>query len=101
MSSRQLRVCGIEISERHCRLNLLCAVFVNVALDALNFANEGKLVIAVERNAAAALAALIPIHGKDARLLVKWWNVKVFVLPVCTRVKRSLFTTRQPLPRIC
>ncbi len=68
-----------------------------LGLDALNFANEGKLVIAVERNAAEqVLAALLPIHWEDARLSVKWWNVKVFVLAGLYGVKRnSRFTTRR------
>lgn len=42
-----------------------------LGLDALNFANEGKLVIAVERNAAEQVLAALHSHplGKDAALI--------------------------------
>ncbi len=66
--------CGM-VSNPHCRSNLPCAASARLlGLDALNFANERKLVIAVERPWAAdrALAALPLPHplGRDAALIV-------------------------------
>ncbi len=70
MSSRQPAVVVLKFQKRHCRLNLLCAAFVNYwDWYALNFANEGKLVIAVERNAAEQVLAALHSHpwGKTRR----------------------------------
>ncbi|MGU0042637.1 hypothetical protein ACVXHA_03345 [Escherichia coli] len=65
--SRQPAVVVLKFQKRHCRLNLLCARFELLGLDALNFADEGKLVIAVERNAAEQVLAALHSHPLGSR----------------------------------
>lgn len=64
--------CGIELSEAALPVKpAVRGVCELLGLDALNFANEGKLVIAVERNAAEQVLAALHSHplGKDAALI--------------------------------
>ena len=105
MSSRQPAVVVLNFQKRHCRLNLLCAgVCELLGLDALNFANEGKLVIAVERNAAEQVLAALHPHplGKDAALIGEVVERKGVRLAGLYGVKRTLdLPHAEPLPRIC
>ena len=50
---------------------ILLVIWELLGLDALNFANEGKLVIAVERQAAGQVLAALHAHplGRDAALI--------------------------------
>ncbi|UMX58111.1 hypothetical protein MJ524_22405 [Escherichia coli] len=76
-------------------------------MDALNFANEGKLVIAVERNAAEqVLQRYIPIltgERRDAALIGEVVERKgVRSVAGLYGVKRTLdLPHAEPLPRIC
>ncbi|HCR59782.1 MAG TPA: hydrogenase expression/formation protein HypE, partial [Raoultella sp.] len=55
--------CGIELNERELPVNdTVRGVCELLGLDALNFANEGKLVIAVARDAAEAALARLRAH---------------------------------------
>ena len=75
-----------------------------LGLDALNFANEGKLVIAVERNAAEQVLAALHSHplGKDAALIGEVVERKGVRLAGLYGVKRTLdLPHAEPLPRIC
>ncbi|MCW0144413.1 AIR synthase-related protein [Escherichia coli] len=69
-----------------------------LGLDALNFANEGKLVIAVERNAAEQVLAALHSHplGKDAALIGEVVERKGVRLAGLYGVKQNpRFTTRR------
>ena len=75
-----------------------------LGLDALNFANEGKLVIAVERNVAEQVLAALHSHplGKDAALIGEVVERKGVRLAGLYGVKRTLdLPHAEPLPRIC
>lgn len=69
-----------------------------LGLDALNFANEGKLVIAVERNAAEQVLAALHSHplGKDAALIGEVVERKgVRLVESVWRETNPRFTTRR------
>ena len=77
---------------------------VMLGLDALNFANEGKLLIAVAREAAESVLAHLRSHplGRDAAIIgdvVARAGVRSIGL---YGVKRTLdLPHAEPLPRIC
>lgn len=97
--------CGIEISEAALPVKpAVRGVCELLGLDALNFANEGKLVIAVERNAAEQVLAALHSHplGKDAALIGEVVERKGVRLAGLYGVKRTLdLPHAEPLPRIC
>ena len=65
--------CGIEISESALPVKpAVRGVCELLGLDALNFANEGKLVIAVERNAAEASAGSVTFPSTGERRGADW-----------------------------
>ena len=75
-----------------------------LGLDALNFANEGKLVIAVERQAAESVLAALRAHplGRDAAMIGEVVERKGVRLAGLYGVKRTLdLPHAEPLPRIC
>ncbi|HEY3591864.1 MAG TPA: AIR synthase-related protein, partial [Buttiauxella sp.] len=75
-----------------------------LGLDALNFANEGKLVLAVERDAADAVLAALQAHplGKNAAIIGDVVERKGVRVAGLYGVKRSLdLPHSEPLPRIC
>ncbi|MDU7127680.1 MAG: hydrogenase expression/formation protein HypE [Escherichia coli] len=81
-----------------------CGCCELLGLDALNFANEGKLVIAVERNTAEQVLAALHSHplGKDAALIGEVVERKGVRLAGLYGVKRTLdLPHAEPLPRIC
>ncbi|WP_337013866.1 hydrogenase expression/formation protein HypE [Pantoea sp. AS142] len=97
--------CGMEISENLLPLNpTVRGVCELLGLDALNFANEGKLVIAVSPDAAPAVLHALQQHscGKQAAIVgevVEREGVRVIGL---YGVKRTLDLPHfEPLPRIC
>ncbi|RDT63126.1 hydrogenase expression/formation protein HypE, partial [Klebsiella pneumoniae] len=68
------------------------------------FANEGKLVIGVERTAAEAVLAQLRAHplGKDAAIIGDVVERKGVRLTGLYGVKRTLdLPHAEPLPRIC
>ncbi|MDF9073852.1 hydrogenase maturation carbamoyl dehydratase HypE [Escherichia coli] len=97
--------CGIELSEAALPVKpAVRGVCELLGLDALNFANEGKLVIAVERNAAEQVLAALHSHplGKDAALIGEVVERKGVRLASLYGVKRTLdLPHAEPLPRIC
>ena len=97
--------CGIELSEAALPVKpAVRGVCELLGLDALNFANEGKLVIAVERNAAEQVLAALHSHplGKDAALIGEVVERKGVRLAGLYGVKRTLdLPHAEPLPRIC
>ncbi|MDS0113819.1 AIR synthase-related protein, partial [Enterobacter hormaechei subsp. steigerwaltii] len=97
--------CGIELTERGLPVKPavrgLCEL---LGLDPLNFANEGKLVIGVERAAAEAVLAQLRAHplGKDAAIIGDVVERKGVRLTGLYGVKRTLdLPHAEPLPRIC
>ncbi|WP_313669198.1 hydrogenase expression/formation protein HypE [Atlantibacter sp.] len=97
--------CGIELNERDLPVNPavrgLCEL---LGLEAVNFANEGKLVIAVERDAAPAIIEALRQHplGRDAALIGEVVARKGVRLTGLYGVKRTLeLPFSEPLPRIC
>ena len=97
--------CGIELNERELPVNdTVRGVCELLGLDALNFANEGKLVIAVARDAAEAALARLRAHplGRHAAIVgevVARSGVRSVGL---YGVKRTLdLPHAEPLPRIC
>ncbi|HHG8772798.1 TPA: hydrogenase expression/formation protein HypE [Raoultella planticola] len=97
--------CGIELHENQLPIkDTVRGVCELLGLDALNFANEGKLVIAVAREAAEAALAQLRRHplGRDAALIgdvVERPGVRAIGL---YGVKRTLdLPHAEPLPRIC
>jgi len=97
--------CGMEISENLLPLNpTVRGVCELLGLDALNFANEGKLAIAVSPDAAPAVLHALQQHscGKQAAIVgevVEREGVRVIGL---YGVKRTLDLPHfEPLPRIC
>ncbi|HIE5390402.1 TPA: hydrogenase expression/formation protein HypE [Enterobacter cancerogenus] len=96
---------GIELSE--CSLPVkqevrgLCEL---LGLDPLNFANEGKLVIGVERQAADAVLSTLRAHplGAEAAIIGEMVERKGVRLAGLYGVKRTLdLPHAEPLPRIC
>ncbi len=97
--------CGIELNERDLPVKPavrgLCEL---LGLEAVNFANEGKLVIAVERDAAPAIIEALRQHslGRDAALIGEVVARKGVRLTGLYGVKRTLeLPFSEPLPRIC
>lgn len=97
--------CGIELHERELPVNdTVRGVCELLGLDALNFANEGKLVIAVARDAAEAALTRLRAHplGRRAAIVgevVERSGVRSVGL---YGVKRILdLPHAEPLPRIC
>ncbi len=94
--------CGIELSEAALPVKpAVRGVCELLGLDALNFANEGKLVIAVERNAAEQVLAALHSHtlGIDAALICEVVERKGVRLAGIYGVKRTLYLPHaEPLP---
>lgn len=97
--------CGIELNERDLPVKQavrgLCEL---LGLEAVNFANEGKLVIAVERDAVPAIIEVLRQHplGRDATLIGEVVERKGVRLTGLYGVKRTLeLPFSEPLPRIC
>lgn len=97
--------CGIELQEATLPVNdTVRGVCELLGLDALNFANEGKLVLAVARDEAENVLAHLRSHalGRDAAIIGE-----VVVRPGVRSVglygvKRTLdLPHAEPLPRIC
>lgn len=97
--------CGMEITESQLPLNpAVRGVCELLGLDALNFANEGKLVIAVQRESAEQVLAALRRHllGKDAAIIGEAVERKGVRVAGLYGVKRSLdLPHSEPLPRIC
>ncbi|CCK14155.1 [NiFe] hydrogenase metallocenter assembly protein HypE [Cronobacter universalis NCTC 9529] len=75
-----------------------------LGLDALNFANEGKLVIGVAREEAQHALAALRAHplGQDAAIIGEVVAQKGVRLAGIYGVKRTLdLPHSEPLPRIC
>ncbi|MDK1234711.1 hydrogenase expression/formation protein HypE [Cronobacter turicensis] len=97
--------CGIELQERALPLKpAVRGVCELLGLDALNFANEGKLVIGVAREAAQHTLAALRAHplGQDATMIGELVAQKGVRLAGIYGVKRTLdLPHSEPLPRIC
>ncbi|EOV8973554.1 hydrogenase expression/formation protein HypE [Cronobacter turicensis] len=97
--------CGIELQERALPLKpAVRGVCELLGLDALNFANEGKLVIGVAREAAQHALAALRAHplGQDATMIGEVVAQKGVRLAGMYGVKRTLdLPHSEPLPRIC
>ncbi|UXY11925.1 hydrogenase expression/formation protein HypE [Kosakonia sp. ML.JS2a] len=96
---------GIELNERDLPVKpAVRGVCELLGLDALNFANEGKLVIAVQREAAEQALAALRAHplGRDAAMIGEVVERKGVRLTGLYGVKRLLdLPHAEPLPRIC
>ncbi|XWJ88426.1 hydrogenase expression/formation protein HypE [Phytobacter ursingii] len=96
---------GIELNERDLPVKTAVrGVCELLGLDALNFANEGKLVIAVQRQAAQQVLARLRAHplGQDAAIVGEVVERKGVRLAGLYGVKRILdLPHAEPLPRIC
>lgn len=96
---------GIELNERDLPVKpAVRGVCELLGLDALNFANEGKLVIAVQREAAEQALAVLRAHplGRDAAMIGEVVERKGVRLTGLYGVKRLLdLPHAEPLPRIC
>lgn len=97
--------CGMEISENQLPLNpAVRGVCELLGLDALNFANEGKLVIAVSSESAPAVLYALQQHpcGKQATIVGEVVERKGVRVTGLYGVKRTLDLPHfEPLPRIC
>ncbi|NHV08923.1 hydrogenase expression/formation protein HypE [Cronobacter turicensis] len=97
--------CGIELQERALPLKpAVRGVCELLGLDALNFANEGKLVTGVAREAAQQALAALRAHplGQDAAIIGEVVAQKGVRLAGIYGVKRTLdLPHSEPLPRIC
>jgi hydrogenase expression/formation protein HypE len=96
---------GIELTERGLPVKPavrgLCEL---LGLEPLNFANEGKLVIGVERAAAESVLEQLHAHplGRDAAMIGEVVERKGVRLTGLYGVKRMLdLPHTEPLPRIC
>ena len=96
---------GIEIHEQNLPLkDSVRGVCELLGLDALNFANEGKLVIGVSREAADEALATLRAHplGCDAAIIGEITERRGVRVAGLYGVKRSLdLPHAEPLPRIC
>ncbi len=96
---------GIELNERDLPVKTAVrGVCELLGLDALNFANEGKLVIAVQRQAVQQVLARLRAHplGQDAAIIGEVVERKGVRLAGLYGVKRILdLPHAEPLPRIC
>lgn len=97
--------CGIELNEASLPVKpAVRGVCELLGLDALNFANEGKLVIVAERQAAEAALERLRLHplGRDAAIIGEVVARKGVRLSGLYGVKRTLdLPHSEPLPRIC
>ncbi|WP_317474775.1 hydrogenase expression/formation protein HypE [Cronobacter sakazakii] len=97
--------CGIELQERALPLKpAVRGVCELLGLDALNFANEGKLVVGVAREAAQHVLEALRAHplGQDAAIIGEVVAQKGVRLAGIYDVKRTLdLPHSEPLPRIC
>lgn len=96
---------GIELNESALPIKpTVRGVCELLGLDPLNFANEGKLVIAVERNPAERILTRIQQHplGLDAAIIGEVVAHKGVKLTGLYGIKRTLdLPYSEPLPRIC
>ncbi|WP_354692195.1 hydrogenase expression/formation protein HypE [Phytobacter sp. RSE-02] len=96
---------GIELNERDLPVKTAVrGVCELLGLEALNFANEGKLVIAVQRQSAEQVLAQLRAHplGQDAAIIGEVVERKGVRLAGLYGVKRILdLPHAEPLPRIC
>lgn len=96
---------GIELQESKLPINpAVRGVCELLGLDALNFANEGKLVIAVTRDRAELALSRLRAHplGKDAAMIGEVVEQQGVRLAGLYGVKRLLdLPHAEPLPRIC
>ncbi|MBV7404260.1 hydrogenase expression/formation protein HypE [Enterobacter sp. ENT03] len=96
---------GIELRERDVPMKpAVRGVCELLGLEALNFANEGKLVIAVERQAADAVLERLRAHplGREAAMIGEVVARQGVRLAGLYGVKRMLdLPHAEPLPRIC
>lgn len=97
--------CGMEISDSQLPLNpAVRGVCELLGLDALNFANEGKLVIAAAPESAPAVLDALQQHacGKQAAIVGEVVERKGVRVTGLYGVKRTLDLPHyEPLPRIC
>ncbi|MDU2941959.1 MAG: hydrogenase expression/formation protein HypE [Enterobacteriaceae bacterium] len=97
--------CGIELQEQHLPVKeAVRGVCELLGLDPLNFANEGKLVIAVSRDAAQQALEQLQSHplGHEAAIIGEIVERKGVRLTGLYGVKRTLdLPHAEPLPRIC
>ncbi|KAB0872183.1 hydrogenase expression/formation protein HypE, partial [Cronobacter muytjensii] len=97
--------CGIELQERALPLKpAVRGVCELLGLDALNFANEGKLVIGVARESVATALSALHAHplGREAAVIGEVVAQKGVRLAGLYGVKRTLdLPHSEPLPRIC
>lgn len=97
--------CGIELNEANLPVKpAVRGVCELLGLDALNFANEGKLVIVAGRQAAEAVIERLHSHplGRDAAIIGEVVARKGVRLSGLYGVKRTLdLPHAEPLPRIC
>lgn len=96
---------GIELQESKLPINpAVRGVCELLGLDALNFANEGKLVIAVARDSAELALSRLRAHplGKQAAMIGEVVEQQGVRLAGLYGVKRLLdLPHAEPLPRIC
>jgi hydrogenase expression/formation protein HypE len=96
---------GMEIVERQLPLNpAVRGICELLGLDALNFANEGKLVIAASQEAAPAVLNALRQHscGQQAAIIGEVVACKGVRMTGLYGVKRALELPHlEPLPRIC
>jgi hydrogenase expression/formation protein HypE len=97
--------CGIVLDEAKLPINAAVrGVCELLGLDALNFANEGKLVIGVARESAELALAQLRAHplGQDAAIIGEISAQRGVHLTGLYGVKRRLdLPHAEPLPRIC
>jgi len=97
--------CGIELNEASLPVKpAVRGVCELLGLDALNFANEGKLVIVAKRRAAESVVERLRRHplGRDAAIIGEVVARKGVRLSGLYGVKRTLdLPHAEPLPRIC
>lgn len=97
--------CGMEINEASLPLHpAVRGVCELLGLDALNFANEGKLVMVVARDKAEGVLAQLRAHplGAEAAIIGEVVERKGVRVTGLYGVKRTLdLPHAEPLPRIC
>lgn len=97
--------CGIELQESALPLKpAVRGVCELLGLDALNFANEGKLVIGVARESVATALSALHAHplGREAAVIGEVVAQKGVRVAGLYGVKRTLdLPHSEPLPRIC
>lgn len=97
--------CGVELFEHAIPMkDAVRGVCELLGLDALNFANEGKLVIGVAREAAEAVLNALHAHplGSNAAIIGEVTERKGVRVAGLYGVKRTLdLPHAEPLPRIC